>query len=281
MSTVAKILVVLNLGLAFFFLASASNFLAQQEDYSNQLTVEKKHHEDDNSTKDAKIAELTQAVKNATHDTQSAQRERDDAQKENGRMSEELTHLRDAFDSTLANATLAQRTVDQLTNSLSAAKAANKALQDDNNNLRTNLRQAQEDRDKKVESVNALQQQLANETEKSKGLEEQLSKAQETIRHQGFVIAYYKDKFPGLTPSAQPAQTGRILAVNNKDNVYVISLGEEDGVKAGFEYIVARGSEYVATIQITDVQAKKAAGRALKALSKGDIHLNDMVMSGN
>ncbi len=35
MSTVAKILVVLNLGLAVFFLATASNFLGQQDSFKN------------------------------------------------------------------------------------------------------------------------------------------------------------------------------------------------------------------------------------------------------
>ena len=86
---------------------------------------------------------------------------------------------------------------------------------------------------------------------------------------------------PGFIASNQPAHSGRILASDNDANVYVISLGEEDGVKAGFQYIVSRGSDYIATIQITDVQAKQSAGRAIKSLSKGAINRGDKVMNGN
>ena len=46
-----------------------------------------------------------------------------------------------------------------------------------------------------------------------------------------------------------------------------------------FQYIVSRGSDYVATIQIDNVQAKQAAGSAVKALSKGSINRGDVVMN--
>ena len=58
------------------------------------------------------------------------------------------------------------------------------------------------------------------------------------------------ERFPGMDVAAQPMHSGRVLAANNNDNVYVISLGEEDGVKPGFRYTVSRGARYIATIQI-------------------------------
>ena len=51
-------------------------------------------------------------------------------------------------------------------------------------------------------------------------------------------------------------------------------------MKPGFQYIVSRGAEYIATIQIDDVQAKKASGSALQGMSKGKPQKGDRVMSG-
>ncbi|MDA1194985.1 MAG: hypothetical protein O2894_07340 [Planctomycetota bacterium] len=281
MSTVAKILVVLNLLLAGYFLSSASTYLAKQEEFKTALTNEKKAHQDTRDEKDGEIASLRGRVQNVGTDLTKAQQESATLRAENTRLSAENTQMREAWNQLSASATKSANSVEQLTNSLSAANAMISSLQADSNQLRENLRAATEDRDAKVAQVNALQQQLTNETESRKGLEGQLADQRDQNQRLAFEIAYFKAKFPGLVASNQPAQTGRILASDNDANVCVISLGEEDGVQAGFQYIVSRGSEYIATIQVTDVQAKQSAGRAIKALSKGAINRGDKVMNGN
>ena len=281
MSTVAKILVVLNLLLAGYFLSSASSFLAQQDNFKKDLAEEVKAHDTTRATKDEEIASLRGRLNALQTDLQKTQSEAEKLRAESTRVAGENTHLREAYNQLSENATRASRAVDTLTNSLNAAREMITNLQTQNNTLGDNLKAAQDDRDAKVAQVNALQQQLTNETENRKDLEGKLGNAQETIKRQGFEIAYIKDKFPGVIASDQPAHSGRILSSNNDSNVFVISLGEEDGVKAGFQYIVSRGSEYIATIQITDVQAKQSAGRAIKSLSKGAINRGDKVMNGN
>ena len=279
MSTVAKILVVLNLGLAAVFLGSASNYLGQQDNYRKKLGVEEGKHSDTRAQAASDKEEADARQRALANDLTKAREERTAAQTENQRISSELTHLREAYNQAAANATLATRSVDQLTNSLNAARDMNTALQSDNNNLRGNLLKAQQDRDAKVAMVNSLQLQLENETKARTALDARIADTQETIKRLSFENQYYKDRFPGSVASVQPAHSGRILAVNNDANVFVISLGVEDGVQAGFQYIVSRGSDYIATIQINDVQAKKSAGYAVKDLSKGKINRNDKVSS--
>ena len=281
MSTVAKILVVLNLLLAGYFLSSASSFLAQQDNFKKDLAEEVKAHDTTRATKDEEIASLRGRLNALQTDLQKTQSEAEKLRAESTRVAGENTHLREAYNQLSENATRASRAVDTLTASLNAQRELTQQLQTQNNTLSDNLKAAQDDRDAKVAQVNALQQQLTNETENRKSLEGKLAGAQETIKRQGFEIAYFKDKMPGLVASNQPAHSGRILAADNDANVFVISLGEEDGVKAGFQYIVSRGSEYVATIQINNVQAKQAAGYAIKSLSKGSINRGDKVMNGN
>ena len=280
MSTVAKILVVLNLGLAVLFLGSASNFLGQQDNYRNKLSDEQDAHTNTRNEKAAMEEEKDTTIRNLGQDLTKAREERSTAQTESQRITAEVTHLREAYNEASANLTVATRAVDQLTNSLNAARDMNTALQQDNNQLRANLLSAQQDRDAKVAMVNSLQLQLENETKARAAAMVQMSKKDEMIKRLSFENKYYKDRFPGHVASVQPAHTGRVLAVDNDANVFVISLGEEDGVKSGFQYVVSRGSEYIATIQINDVQAKKSAGYAVKGLSKGPINRNDKVTSG-
>jgi chromosome segregation ATPase len=280
MSTVAKILVVLNLALAAVFLGSASNYLGQQDTYKTKLEKEQQAHEQTRNDLTTRVNELEGTLRAQVKDINTLREERSVAQAENGRLSAEVQHTREAFDQLAENATRSQRAVDQLTNSLNATRALNDALTKDNQQLRDALTASQNDRDAKVSMVNALQMQLQNETEKGKAAEVQLSDANETIQRQEFRLKWYQDRFPGVEAVAQPPHDGRILAADNKANVFVISLGEEDGVKPGFQYIVSRGADYVATIQITDVQAKQAAGFALKDLSKGDIRKGDRAMNG-
>ncbi len=280
MSTVAKILVVLNLGLAVFFLASASNFLGQQDNFKTQLSAEKASHDTTRELKDTEIGELRTRIASANTQLNTVKAERDKATVESQRMTGEITHLREAYNQLSANATKGARAVDQLTNSLNAARDMISSLQTDNNQLRDNLKSAQDDRDAKVAQVNALQQQLGNETENRRNLETRLAGSQETIKRQDFQLRWWNGRFPGASASNQPAHSGQVLAADNKANVFVLSLGEEDGVKAGFTYIVSRGGEYIATVQITDVQAKQSAGRALKDISKGDVRRGDKAMNG-
>ncbi len=280
MSTVAKILVVLNLILAGFFLASASNYLGLQDTHKKKYEDEVAAHDQTRGELTTRVTELEGQLRAQAKDMTQLREERSVAQAESQRLAAQVQHMQEAYNAAAENLTRAQRAVDQLTNSLNATRALNDALNKDNGQLRDNLTASQNDRDAKVSMVNALQMQLNNEKERANSLETKLATANETIERQGFSLEFFRSRFPGVEAVAQPAHSGRILAANNKDNVFVISLGEEDGVKAGFQYIVSRGSEYIATIQISDVQAKQSAGFALKGMSKGQVKQSDSVMSG-
>jgi chromosome segregation ATPase len=279
MSTVAKILVVLNLVLAGFFLASASNYLGNQDSFRDKLNEEKTAHAQTRSDLETRVAELEGTLRAQAKDMNSIREERGKLQAENGRLDASVTHAREAYDQLAENQTRAQRAVDQLTSSLNATRSLNDALTKDNTQLREALRVSQADRDAKVAMVNSLQMQLQNETEARKATEVKLAAAEEDNKRKDFRLAWYTEKFPGAEASEQPAHSGRVLA-SADGGVVVISLGEEDGVKPGFQYTVARGNKYIGTIQISTVQAKQSAGFVLKDLSKGDVQTNDQVMSG-
>ena len=239
MSTVAKILVVLNLGLAAVFLGSASNYLGNQDNYRVKWEDKTEELIDYTAEKEKEYKELEGNLRSVNTQKTEAQQQRTIAQTESQRLQEEVRHLREAFNQVAANHTRAQRSVDALTNSLNAARDQNANLSQSNNNLRTNLLKAQEDRDAKVAMVNALQLQLENETKARTAALERVSALQENNKRQAFELEYFKTRFPGHVASVQPAHSGMVLACDNGANVFIISLGKEDEVQPGFQYIAS------------------------------------------
>ena len=281
MSTVAKVLVVLNLVLAVAFLGFASSYLGHQDTWKKKLETAQAAHQLEVESKDERITQLRNDKASQAQVINTVREERNTAQTAAQELRAEVANHKEAFDSVAGNLTRATRAVETMTKTITANRNLIDSLQQDATQLREALNSVQNDRDAKIQALNARQLQLNNETEARKDLEGKLEDASEALRKMEFTLAWYKKRFPGADASGQPAHGGRILAARPDANVYVISLGAEDGVKAGFQYIVSRGSDYVGTIQIEDVQAKQASGKALRSLLKGKIQRGDAVMNAN
>lgn len=280
MSTVAKILVVLNLGLAAAFLGSASNYLAHQETFRVALTKEKASHEATKRDKDDIISREQDRVRKLGTDLTTSQNKQGEAETAKQHLEAENKHLKEAFAQLAGDLDRAQKSIESMTKTIDSNRTLIDQINAANNELRENLRAAQGDRDAAVAMVNSLELQLQRETEKGRDLEQKIAVVTEASQRMSFELNWFKERYPGASAQAQPPHDGRVLAADSGKNVFVISLGEEDGVQPGFQYIVSRGDEYVGTIQIDDVQAKQAAGFAIKGMSKGDIRRGDRVMNG-
>ena len=93
MSTVAKILVVLNLLLAGYFLSSASSFLAQQDKLQKDLEAEQEAHDVTRSTKDDEIGSLRGRLNGLQTDLQKTQTEAEKLRAETTRVAGENTTI--------------------------------------------------------------------------------------------------------------------------------------------------------------------------------------------
>jgi hypothetical protein len=279
MSTVAKILVVLNLGLAAAFLGSAANYLGYQETFKSKLTREQEQHAKTAKDKQAEIDLLITQKGQLSDDLQKTQNNLTEANANRQRLETENKNLKELFAALAGDLDRAQKSIESMTRTIDSNRTLIDQLQASLNEQRQNLRAAQSDRDAAVNQVNALELQLQAETEKSVALEQKLQALSEERDRIAFALQWFKDRFPGASPEGQPAHEGRVIAADNERNVFVISLGEEDGVKAGFQYTISRGSQYVGTLQVDDVQAKQAAGYVLSGFRKMPVQRGDVVTS--
>jgi predicted nucleic acid-binding Zn-ribbon protein len=280
MSNVAKFLIVMNLILAGVFVGFAASYLGQKDYVQENYRTE--------------VAGLKGQV-------EAARTELDKVNAKNRELGANNTELKAsvaALEAAKALLTTENQTINANMTQLSESHGhAVKALELQNDTIRayeSNIKALQEERTKLVESRNAeheartkaeavqaqLQRQLDDETSAHKAAEGALGDANAKIQTLQAEIEGWKAKFPNVdAPTAQPAVApGKVLAVDNEMGLVVTSLGEEDGVRVGHEFIVSRGSKYVATITITDVQAKKSTGMVVAGMKTGPISNNDTVM---
>jgi peptidoglycan hydrolase CwlO-like protein len=276
MSTVAKILVVLNFFLAVAFLASAASFVRNQDHWRAK-------HLEDMARKQAELNQANNRLKEKEADYErvsgqvvQANEERSKAQAAASELRQQNELLKTQIDSLGASLTAATRAGEVAQGTIGNLQGLVSSLQGERQVLTQSLAAATEQKDAAIRQVNQLRDSLHNETQSRVALEGQLTEVHERTRRLEFEVEAARTKLGDL-PTSQPAHQGRVLAADNDANVVVISLGAEDGVERGYVYTVSRGTSFVGKLHITDVEAKKSAGRLDRTLQKSPVRAGDAV----
>ena len=273
MSTLAKILVVVNLLLAVGFLATVGSILGQQD------TWKAKHDKAvaDAAREKAKLQELNDdansQLRNADSNLRAANAAKAKAETENGRLLSENQQLSAAYNTLAENHSVMARTVDRMTNTLNANRDLISTQQETMSTQRDQIASLQESRNQGTQILNAKELALDRAQAQIKDLESKLEDANEKIRAQEFSLRVFRERFPGVEVASQPPHSGKVLNVAGPRAI-VISLGAEDGVRPGFLYMISRGSTYLGDLQIDDVQAKQSSG-FIVGDAKGPIQSGD------
>jgi peptidoglycan hydrolase CwlO-like protein len=272
----AKIMVVVNFILAVAFLAAAGTLLGAAEDYKGKFESYKKSAELDQAALKDQVTAADNKAKEAQDRFNASEKQRIAAESQGKVLSDSNNQLSRANDETRGDLTKLsdaqkdlQAKLDQLNKALDAARAEistetagrreaeakNKAQADEN----ARLTQDKETAEKALGAAAAAQ----------KALEDQLDTASTTLAR------YRKEKGP-LTGGMDMADLkGVVMAVDNKVDIYVISVGSKDGVKEGYEFTVYRGSDYVSTIVIDKVFPNYASGMTKPGTKKRDVQAGD------
>lgn len=281
MSNVAKFLIVINLILAGVFVGSAANFLGQKDFVQQKLEGEREdwktkfqNTKTERDTFDAKNKELSGENNTLKADKLVAVQAAGDAKKE----AEGLSALLTSQGASLSRAVMA---LELLNSQTAALQALNATLQGERASLKESRDTEHTARVAAEAMVATTGRQLEDEVAARKAAEGVVADTNRRVQQVEAELEAYRVAFPNFKGgTVQPAiSPGKVLAADNAMGLVVISLGEEDGLKRGYEYIVSRGSQYVATIKITDVQAKKATGTVVKGMQKSPVQANDTVMN--
>ena len=268
MSTVAKVLVVLNFLLAAVFLGSASALLGHSDNWKDRYTKDTGQLKKDLDSEKTKTAALTADNDKLLKDKGAAdkladtyKREAEAVQTQNASLKAQFDLLATAQGSASRALQIAQNTIDGQGKLIQTLQESRKTDIDTANN-------ANDEKNAAVKMQNALEANLADLTSQLKDAQSKLNDTSLKLQRAEFELEWWRSTHPGAGQGAeQPFQQAKVLQADNTNNIVVLSIGAEDGVKVGYRYTISRGNQFVTTIEITNVQAKMAAGKA--TLGKG------------
>ena len=158
---------------------------------------------------------------------------------------------------------------------LKQAQDARAALRDENGKLRDDLRLANKATADQFKKATALEDKLniaLGQLADLKTRNEQLATlvARAKLLAQQFNVSL--ENFDQRPPSMR----GEVLAID-QDNRVEISLGSDDGLRAGNMLEVFRDSKYLGRMQVLETHPHRAVGKILKEYQQDVIHTGDEV----
>jgi hypothetical protein len=151
------------------------------------------------------------------------------------------------------------------------------ALTDTAEELRTQVRKEQQDRDELFAQTLVLQDQLnelrgvRQELEtRNLALQQELTRFREVADHMGIDPEAPLDGAP-------PERNGNVLVVNRPKSLVEVSIGSDDGLRSGHELEVTRDSRYIGRLKVLDTEPNRAVAEIMKDYSQGFIEEGDRV----
>jgi hypothetical protein len=280
MSTVAKVFVVLNFLLAAVFLGSAASILGHSDNWKRRFDDESAKYKAEISRLQASVNEKQTQNEQLSRDKTVSDQERTKARQEADTLKTQNDSLRNSYDQLNAALATATRTAQVATASLQNSSGLVAELQKERQELINNLNKANEEKLAAFRMQSQLEENLAAIQTSSKSAEEKLSATAEALRQANFELEAWRVSQPGGGPgTVQPAQRGKVLVADAGANIIVISIGSEDGVKIGYRYTISRGNQFVATVEVTNVQAKQAAAKVILPGRVGPARAGDDIMT--
>jgi chromosome segregation ATPase len=269
-------LIVLNLVLAVVFLGASATFLGQKESW-------KKRHEVDTAKLKEEITDLTNQVSAKENAFRQQEQNANNFKNELGEVKAkqeqaetDLQKFKESYDKLFANHERLSKTYetalqnnDTLRADVNAANAAKETAQ-------AEAREATEAANNATTEQKRLESELMDAQDQIAGLEKQIVELSKEIESAGVVLQAYKDKYGEISEIVSaPALAAKVSAVDEKLNIVVLSIGKDDGVKAGFTFTVYRGDQYVGKVVVDDVAKDHCSGYSRKELQQGSIQVGD------
>jgi hypothetical protein len=278
MSSIAKVFIVLNFVLSVAFLATAGALLAKTDEFRTKYEDEVTKHRSDVTERDSTIRQLNGQVTAVTQDKEGLKGKVGEIEVERDKNRTDLqgaqtanVELRKAVEE--ASATL--KTIQQ---NLASTQEQVASMQKGKEDAEAKMREAVDKQRIAEAEVTRLKSegddksaQLAKLGEQLTGRDDKLSQMQTVIemaQAAGFDVANL---------AAQPAINGKVLEVDSKAGVVVLSVGAQAEVKKGFTFHVYRGRDYIGKVMVDDVYPDLSAASVVRLKPGMEIQKMDEV----
>ncbi len=285
MSTLTKIFVVLMVIFSIAFTMTTISFVANTtgwkslaEDYQQELKVVETHMRS--------LSAAHAAEKTAWLDSRNAKNDRiTELESVQASQLAEIAELQDTVAGLKAEKGDAEGLARRLSNQLQVAQTGWKEAGDELDKIEKRSMQLERRNLDLNERVNEQTAQIVVLVQKQHLLEQQInilrdesSKVAGGGSRSATPEAISSTSMVGVRPATKSASVtpirGRILEVQG--SLATISVGSADGVREGMVFVIYRGRDYIADLEVSDVEPGLAAGRIMRA--KTMPRTSDMVM---
>ncbi|MAR11949.1 MAG: hypothetical protein CL681_18535 [Blastopirellula sp.] len=142
--------------------------------------------------------------------------------------------------------------------------------------LRQEIRDAQQERDEKVETVVALTDKVNSSNGQARQLAERRGQLLAQVTQLKQVMDAHGIRLTESPDLQAPPVDGFVTAVGSKDLVE-ISLGSDDGMRRGHRLEVYRDNKYLGSVIIQDTRPDRSVASIVANIRKGTIKVNDRV----
>ncbi|MGD9722960.1 MAG: hypothetical protein AB7O59_21300 [Pirellulales bacterium] len=269
MNLLGKIFVILIFVMSLVFMSFAVAVYGTHKNWKEESTKQKElvqaaqqRYNDELAKKEALEAEIAKeavakrdALAKLETERDELSRQRDDLAKQRDELSAKATESLAAFHA-------AQQNLAKLTTEVGS--------------LRTEIRTAQEARDQHFKQVVGLTDSVHQAQGELKRLEERRVQLATEISAQRTVLRAHGLSKDTPVDNIPPQLHGKILAVN-RDNLVEVSLGSDDGLRAGHTLEVYRDSKYLGRVEVLNTETDRAVAKILPGFRKAAIQKGDNV----
>lgn len=280
MSPIGRVFIVLNLGLAFAFVAFAGTHLQHATDWKTRFETleesaknEKKQLQDQLEAAQQRLASLDLRVNSLDSAEKSKTAQLDEARAENQKLADQLNSIEGSFktmDSSVATV------ADQIKAAVDRADQAYKLA------MEASARE-HEAKDKQVEAEDQLRQTQSRLAELEGQLGDrnmQIAKLQEEAGELSLAIEAFKRRFPGAFVAAVPNIDGHVTTVGPNGRLVTVEVTAKDGdPKPGHSLAIYSGSTYKGEMVVDTVEGNFILGRMTAVKDGAVINAGDKASS--
>lgn len=258
MSSIGKIFVILNFGLAFGFLFWASTAVSTNADWKQQHSDEVAAHAESREALEGEAADLQGQLNSERGAKEARSAERDTAQGDATRLKEELDTEKRGNEQLRADLSAIRETLD-------GYNQTNQALENSKDEAVAEARELERERNDATEAQGSAEAGQANAEESLANANRQIEDLQGSLKSQGQDLATAQatlDTVVAVTGvklsdfQAQPDISARVLQVDYslEPGLVALNVGSGAGVKRGMTFQIYNGSTYKGEVKVENVR---------------------------
>lgn len=263
MSTLAKILVIVNLVLAVAFFGVTStlfmtryNWRLSYEELKTETAAALQTQMDSFEPYKANMNNLRTENRGLLESRNALQATNKTLNDEVANLKTEIGDLRSVNESQLALLKEKEEAVQRLTDNVAS-------LNSTNDDLRSAQERALDEKKAAVEAYTSLSIDLSKTQEELTNARASLTEANQQVDKYEVMIAQAKANGMDIEIYQQPQIEGRIEAVSSEEDIVVLSVGKDQKVQHGHLFSVRRGANYIGKLEVIDVYQDLSGARVI------------------